>query len=77
MEHASRIAHATGVHCPIEDPLRDLGCMIGGGIIQKERAPVAWGLLATGALRVLARLALADNLRTLAVGQCRTFMIMI
>ena len=68
MEHARRIAHAAGVHCPIDDLLFHPGCVTGVRVIQQEGAPFACVFLAAVALLPLARLAMSDDIRTLTVG---------
>ena len=68
MEHARRIANATGVHRHVDDLLLDLGGVTGVAVLQEESAPVAYRLLATIALLALAGLPMADDVGPLAVG---------
>ena len=68
MQHASSIPNATGVHRHVDDLLLDLGGVTGVAVIQQERAPVAYRLLAIIALLALASLPMADDIGPLAVG---------
>ena len=68
MEHARRIANATGVHRHVDDLLLDLGGVTGVAVLQQERAPVAYRLLTTRALLTLAGFPMADDIGPLAVG---------
>ena len=68
MQHARGIPNATGVHRHVDDLLLDRGGVTGVAIIQQERAPVAYRLLATIALLALAGLAMSDDIRPLTVG---------
>ena len=68
MQHARRIANATGVHRHVDDLLFDLGGVTGVAVIQEESASVAYRLLATVALLALAGLTMADDIGPLAVG---------
>ncbi len=67
MQHARRIAHASGVHRHVDDLLFDPGCVTGVGGIQQEGASIAQGLLAAVSLLPLARRAMSDDICTLAV----------
>ena len=68
MEHARGIPNATGVHRHVDDLLLDRRRLTGVAVIQQERAPVAYRLLATIALLALAGLPMADDSGPLAVG---------
>ena len=68
MEHACGIPNATGVHRHVDDLLLDRGGVTGVAVLQEERAPVAYRLLATIALLALAGLPMADDIGPLAVG---------
>ena len=68
MQHARGIPNATGVHRHVDDLLLDGGGVPGVAVIQQERAPVAYRLLATIALLALAGLPMADDVGPLAVG---------
>ena len=76
MEHARRIANATGVHRHGDDLLFDPGCVTGISVIQQKSAPFASVFLAAIALLPLARRAMSDDIERQAGGQCRTCMIM-
>ena len=67
MEHARRIADATGVHRHVDDLLLDLGGVTGVAVLQQESTPVAYRLLAIIALLALAGLPMADDIGPLAV----------
>ena len=67
MQHARSIPDATGVHRHVDDLLLDRGGVAGVAIIQQERAPVAYRLLATIALLALAGLPMSDDIGPLAV----------
>src|SRR5215471_13143194 len=67
MQHARSIPDATGVHRHVDDLLLDRGGVTGVAIIQQERAPVAYRLLATIALLALAGLSMSDDIGPLAV----------
>src|SRR4051794_33050683 len=68
VQHASGIPNATGVHRHVDDLLLDRGGVTSVAVIQQERAPVAYRLLATIALLPLPGLPMSDDLGPLAMG---------
>ena len=68
MQHARGIPNATGVHRHVDDLLLDRGGVTSVAVLQQERAPVAYRLLATIALLALAGLPVSDDIGSLAVG---------
>ena len=67
MEHARRIANATGVHRHGDDLLFDPGCVTGVRVSQQKSAPFAGVFLAAIALLPLARRAMSDDIGPVAV----------
>jgi hypothetical protein len=75
MQYACSIANATDVHGRFDNLLLDLRRLTGIGILQQEGATHTALLAAAVALLALLGLSMADNISTLTLGQCRTWMI--
>jgi hypothetical protein len=69
VQHPRGIAHATGLHRPVDDWLRDVRRWPGVGLLQEKRTPTPQKTLPAPVARLpVRRRALSHQIRTLAIG---------